>query len=603
VQKTYPDLSLETYTFDALGNRLTVTDTRGLTTATYDSRDRLLSETRPDAIAIAYAYDAAGNRTNLTTTVNSANETTTYAFDAVGNQTHQRVGQIDTSYTYDTLNRLTDLSTKNYQLAVVNGYHYTLDPSGHRTQVVDHTGATTTYGYDNLYRLTGETLSGHPVLGTAANSYTYDPVGNRTFSTEQGISRSYTYDANDRLLSAGGDSYTYDANGNTLAKSTATDVTTYSYDANDRLIGMDLASGGLAIQAGGYVYDADGLRIAKTVNGIVTNYLLDKNRDYAQVLKELDAANSPQMSYTYGSDLIKQRQAGMDRFYLYDSLGSTRALASRIGIVTDRYSYDAYGQLIDQTGTTVNDYLFAGEQFDSNLNNYYLRERYYDQSTGRFNTMDTWMGINSNPVTLHKYAYGNLDPINNTDPSGNFGLSSITAANTISAILTTASVVSTGISVFEFASGEREPTAQEIGITALIFMAGPAAGKLIKVLVRKNVNKTISAAISSGALAKILVKNGKVSEVDLRKMIPPGTPNTFTPSKSIKAGFKYNFKIEDIKIEVKWHSPNLRDAKKFPGSNSGSMWTAQIRADGKLLGADGKMHRRAKNATHIPLVF
>ncbi len=43
-----------------------------------------------------------------------------------------------------------------------------------------------------------------------------------------------------------------------------------------------------------------------------------------------------------------------------------------------------------------------------------------------------------------------------------------------------------------------------------------------------------------------------------------------------------------IDMEVKWHAPDINAAKMFPGSNSGNMWTAQIKADGKLLGLDGK---------------
>ena len=79
-----------------------------------------------------------------------------------------------------------------------------------------------------------------------------------------------------------------------------------------------------------------------------------------------------------------------------------------------------------------------------------------------------------------------------------------------------------GISIFQFATGEREFTPKEAGITALILIAGPVGGKLIKTFVRGKVNKTISAAISSGTFSKILIKNGKVNEIDLKRMIEPG---------------------------------------------------------------------------------
>lgn len=56
------------------------------------------------------------------------------------------------------------------------------------------------------------------------------------------------------------------------------------------------------------------------------------------------------------------------------------------------------------------------------LNRHYLRARYYNQYTGRMNSMDTWMGINNDPVTLHKYLYAYVDPVNMIDPSGNIGM-------------------------------------------------------------------------------------------------------------------------------------------------------------------------------------
>ena len=62
-----------------------------------------------------------------------------------------------------------------------------------------------------------------------------------------------------------------------------------------------------------------------------------------------------------------------------------RALTNANGAVTDTYDYDSFGNLIHSTGTTLNNYyLFAGEQFDPDLNLYYNRARYLNVSTGRF---------------------------------------------------------------------------------------------------------------------------------------------------------------------------------------------------------------------------
>ncbi|MGE6630415.1 T7SS effector LXG polymorphic toxin [Bacillus sp. NPDC077027] len=98
------------------------------------------------------------------------------------------------------------------------------------------------------------------------------------------------------------------------------------------------------------------------------------------------------------------------------------------------------------------------------------------------------------------------------------------------------------------------------------------------------------------------LKNGKIHAYDLESMIPKGTLNNFKASETIKKGYKYNFEIDGKKVEVKWHSPDLNAKQKFPDSNSGNMWTAQIKIQKKLLGQDGKLHKKPSNITHIPVV-
>jgi RHS repeat-associated protein len=89
--------------------------------------------------------------------------------------------------------------------------------------------------------------------------------------------------------------------------------------------------------------------------------------------------------------------------YVFDGHGSVRALTNAAGAVTDTYDYDAFGNLLHSTGTTPNNYLFAGEQFDPNLNLYYNRARYLSTNTGRFWTMDDDEGNGYEPASLHKY--------------------------------------------------------------------------------------------------------------------------------------------------------------------------------------------------------
>jgi RHS repeat-associated protein len=174
-----------------------------------------------------------------------------------------------------------------------------------------------------------------------------------------------------------------------------------------------------------YQYDGDGNRVSKTVNGTQTRYMVDGNNltGYAQVVEELDAANTVQVVYTYGLDLISQNRKGFlswtKSYYGYDATGTTRMLFDDSGTVTDTYTYEAFGTLINRTGTTTNAYLFHGEQFDADLGLYYLRARYMDNNVGRFTTMDGFEGKNEDPNTLHRYCFTPGNPINYADPSGN----------------------------------------------------------------------------------------------------------------------------------------------------------------------------------------
>ena len=208
------------------------------------------------------------------------------------------------------------------------------------------------------------------------------------------------------------------------------------YDFENHLI----QQGGVSIK-----YDGDGNRVSKTVAGITTGYLLDDRTPtgYVQVLDEVTGLFTTRC-YIYGLELIEQDRINTTTFHqstsynVYDGHGSVRALTDTTGAVTDTYDYDAFGNLIHSTGTTPNNYLFAGEQFDSDLGLYYNRARYLNVSTSRFWTMDTFDGVSYDPQTLHKYLYTSADPVNSIDPSGHDDLGEFAVAeagnNTVQSI-------------------------------------------------------------------------------------------------------------------------------------------------------------------------
>src|SRR5271157_2964120 len=99
---------------------------------------------------------------------------------------------------------------------------------------------------------------------------------------------------------------------------------------------------------------------------------------------------------------------------------SVHPLTNPAGAPTDTYDYDAFGNKINSTGTTPNNFMYRGEEFDSDLGLYYLRARYYNPLTGRFMSRDPYDGYIGIPVTLHKYLYAGSDPVNHVDPRGRF---------------------------------------------------------------------------------------------------------------------------------------------------------------------------------------
>ena len=106
------------------------------------------------------------------------------------------------------------------------------------------------------------------------------------------------------------------------------------------------------------------------------------------------------------------------------------------GTVTDRYSYDGYGNLLDKKGNTENDFLYTGEQYNYLTELYYLRARYMNPSTGTFISMDSYAGTIYDPVSLHKYLYANANPVMYRDPSGYMSMTEMAGSLAISAILT-----------------------------------------------------------------------------------------------------------------------------------------------------------------------
>lgn len=533
-QATFPDGRSVQWTYTADGQVASILEGLGTTRYQYDTQGRVVQETRPDGAVLAWSYDAAGNITERS----SPSGTTRYSYDAVGRLIKVTDSQKKTTtYTYDGAGRLTNTLLPNgtqeantYDSngrliqrlhagaggALLTGVAYTLAANGQRTEVreldsqstvvngqAQNPLRTTQYGYDGAGRLVSETVVGRGGATLRTVAYAYDKVGNRVQKTQTaaGVTATtvYTYDADDRLTAetptvngvATTITYGWDAAGRLAQKTAPGQVTVYQWDREDHLVAVKRGATVAAAQTVvTYAYDALGNRVKqveKTAQGErTTTFLTDTTFPDAQVVESKTQLGSQTESrrYVWGAGLIAEWRNGQPAYYHADGLGSVKALSDGAGALTDTYEYAAFGEVLGHSGASGQPYRFAGEYFDPLAGMQYHRARWYDPQVGRFAVMDRLLGMQSRPITLHKYVYGNNNPITYTDPSGRFGISSIGAALNIGLTLMTA--YSTIQTLGEFASGERELTAKEVGLAVLWAYvgskAGPLFGKLESVL-------------------------------------------------------------------------------------------------------------------------
>jgi len=301
--------------------------------------------------------------------------------------------------------------------------------------LTDRRGAQA-FGYDNLDRLTSAT---HPL--TLNQSFSYDAVGNRLTNSSQ-------HNPGNQLTEDAGFTYTYDANGNLTRKTIKANGnhTDYTYDAENRLVKVEEFAAGATTPAATSTYRYDGLgrRIEKVGNGITRRYIYDGE----DILLEYDGTNTLVARYTHGLGIdepIAITRGSSTFFYHQDGLGSVTELTDSTGTTVKAYAYDAWGNLIEQTGTVANPYTYTGREVDAESGLYHYRARYYDPTIGRFITEDPlltplapmavgvrrkinaslWllpgmvqMRSPASTQRLNQYVYVRDNPATFTDPSG-----------------------------------------------------------------------------------------------------------------------------------------------------------------------------------------
>ena len=431
------------YTYDNLGETLTGTDNLGETTSyAYDGAGRVIKTTAPDGTYATATYDQAGQKTatdsydasgtllsstaaaynadgTVASTQDALNNTTTYAYDATGmlisqTQPVSATSSITVSFGYDLDGNQTAYTSGNGNAAgatVTAHTTYTqynswglpetkFTPAATATNYASLPDRETTQSYDLDRDATAQALPGGVSL-----SSTYNQVGDMLTESGTGAAgatatRSFTYDDNGQVLSAG------TSNTNTSGPSNATNES-FTYDDRGDL-STAVGSGG----ASSFQYNGDGLMTSRTDTSGTTGYAYDTD-DRLASLTLPSGAGGTTLSYAYTNNSLNYSVAygnnGDTRSFSYNSQHqlASDSLATSTGtqIASIGYGYNADGQETGKTttglaGASANTYTYdeAG-RLTSWANSSGTTSYTYDQDSNRTSIQSTMTGVASNVFT------------------------------------------------------------------------------------------------------------------------------------------------------------------------------------------------------------
>ena len=127
-----------------------------------------------------------------------------------------------------------------------------------------------------------------------------------------------------------------------------------------------------------------------------------------------DPANNQPLAMKYNNTLY---------YYVLNAQGDVVRIVNSSRSTVASYTYDPWGKIISSSGTLadINPLRYRGYYYDSETGFYYLQSRYYDPEIGRFINADSYASTDATGLlSTNMFAYCENDPVNKSDPSGEF---------------------------------------------------------------------------------------------------------------------------------------------------------------------------------------
>lgn len=430
-QVTSDNAYSRTYAYDTLGRVsqiVTSIDTSYTISYAYDSSGRLASTTYPTGFATTNVYNIYGYLSQVQKSDASVTYWQATALSALGRVTSETLGNgLSTTRNYDLLDRPLSITAGGVG-GNVEQLTYQYDLLGNVTQRVDvvQGSLTENFTYDSLNRLTQ--VSG---VGLATRSLNYDAFGNITYKSDVGT---YTYPASGQgrhaVASISGTvntSFTYDANGSLTAGYNRT-LTYTSYN-----LPATIAGNGYTFT---YTYNADHERV-RLINAAGTSiYLHPAGKGQLLYEKEIPTSGATEHKHfiTAGSILVGVYITRSDsttdtRYFHRDHIDSMAVITNASGAVIERFAYEAFGKRRFPNGTADPNNTIFGVTTDRGFTTHehldeialiHMNGRVYDPLIARFMTADPNIQSPSDLQSYNRYTYVLNNPLMYTDPSGYF---------------------------------------------------------------------------------------------------------------------------------------------------------------------------------------